>query len=78
MVQVTLKLRYTETMNSNKLPKCKLVGTDGNVFAVIGKVKRTLRNAGLVEQALEFPTKAMACGSYDEVLRLCFEYVDVC
>jgi hypothetical protein len=65
-------------MMANKLPKCKLAGTDGNVFAIIGKVRDCLKKAGLNEQAKEFPAKAMACGSYDEVLRLCFEYVNVC
>ena len=37
-------------MNETKLPECKLVGTDGNVFAIIGKVKKTLDRAGLPER----------------------------
>lgn len=60
-----------------KKPKCKLVGTDGNVFAIIGTVSRTLRAAKLPEQAKEFTDKALSSASYDEVLGLCMEYVEV-
>jgi len=59
-------------------PRCKLVGTDGNVFSIIGKVRDSLRNAGLKDKANEFSSKAMKQHSYDDVLSLCFEYVEVC
>ena len=58
-------------------PQCRLIGTDGNVFSIIGTVKRALERAGQRERASEFVTKAMQAKSYDEVLALCFEYVDV-
>lgn len=58
-------------------PICKLIGTDGNVFSVIGKVSSCLKKAKLSDQAKEFTEKAFDAGSYDEVLRLCMEYVDV-
>jgi hypothetical protein len=58
-------------------PTCKLTGTDGNVFAIIGKVSRTLKDSGLKSEASEFTSKAMQCGSYDDVLALCFNYVEV-
>lgn len=58
-------------------PKCELVGTDGNVFSIIGKVSQTLRAAKLPEQAKEFTSKALSSASYDEVLRLCMKYVEV-
>ena len=60
-----------------KLPRCKLVGTNGNVFDIIGRVGKSLRDAGRPELATEFTRKAMGCGSYDEVLQLCFQYVHV-
>ena len=59
-------------------PECELIGTDGNVFAIIGKVSHTLKRAGQREQAQEFTDKAMKCGSYDEVLQLLMEYVEPC
>jgi hypothetical protein len=58
-------------------PPCKLVGEDGNVFNVIGRVRRALRDAGQADRAGEFVRRAMAAHSYDEVLGLCWEYVDV-
>lgn len=64
-------------MNDNELPDCKLTETDGNVFSVIGKVQKSLRDAGRKDRAAEFTERAFACGSYDAVLQLCFEYVNV-
>ena len=61
----------------HRKPVCKLVGTDGNVFAIIGRVREALRRAGQAERASEFVQKAFRSGCYDEVLRLCMEYVEV-
>jgi hypothetical protein len=58
-------------------PVCKLSGVDGNVFAVIGIVVRVLERAKQVEKAKEFKKRAWESGSYDDVLALCFDYVDV-
>jgi len=58
-------------------PICKLVGKDGNVFGIIGNVSKTLKKAGMKDEAAEFQQKAFGAGSYDEVLGLCMEYVDV-
>jgi len=58
-------------------PPCQLTGTDGNVFGVIGRVKQVLKQAGQETRAREFVERAFAAGSYDAVLALCFEYVDV-
>lgn len=58
-------------------PACELIGTDGNVFAIIGKVSKTLKRAGMTDKADEFTKKAFASGSYDKVLALCTEYVEV-
>jgi len=77
--------RFNEEVNTKEVkittlikPRCKLVGTDGNVFSIIGKVRDSLRNAGLRDKADEFSSNAMKQHSYDDVLSLCFEYVDVC
>lgn len=58
-------------------PTCKLTGVDGNVFAIIGTVKRTLERAGLRDEARAFSAQAMQSASYDDVLALCFDFVDV-
>lgn len=58
-------------------PECELIGQDGNVFFVIGRVIKTLRRAGLHEQADEFDSKYPNCQSYDEVLQLAMDYVEI-
>lgn len=58
-------------------PKCELVGTDGNVFSIIGQVSRALKKAGYKDKADEFCEKAMKQNSYDDVLMLLHQYVEV-
>lgn len=58
-------------------PECKLVGTDGNVFAIIGKVSKALKLAGMTERAKEWVGHATSCHSYDEVLAAMGDYVEV-
>lgn len=57
--------------------KVKLVGTDGNVFSIIGKINDALNKAGFRTEAREFANKAFEAGSYDEVLQLAMRTVDV-
>ena len=58
-------------------PVVKLVGEDGNIFSIAGRVSRALKSAGLREQAEEYSAKLMTCGSYDEALQLTMQYVEV-
>ena len=58
-------------------PECKLIGEDGNVFNIIGRVSKTLKSAGYEEQAKEFIEKAFNSESYDAVLTLAQNYVDI-
>jgi hypothetical protein len=51
-------------------------GEDGNAFAIIGRVSKALKRAGLEKEAEEFKQKAMACPSYDALLMLVLEYVE--
>ena len=39
-----------------KKPKCKLIGTDDNVFALAGQVSRALKRAGYPDKVKEFRT----------------------
>jgi hypothetical protein len=64
-------------MSTYVKPKVKLVGEDGNVFAIIGRCSAALEEAGLAAEAKEFTSKAFNAGSYDEVLRLATQYCDV-
>lgn len=58
-------------------PECTLIGEDGNVFSIIGRVKRALVRAGLRERADEFVKKAMSADSYGSVLNLAIDYVEI-
>ena len=57
-------------------PRVKLVGTDGNIFAVIGQCARALRKAGQTDKAKEMTEAAFKAKSYDEALGVCMQYVD--
>ena len=54
----------------------KLVGTDGNAFAVMGKVTKALKRGGHSELVDEFRAEAMS-GDYDHLLQTCHKYVEV-
>jgi hypothetical protein len=58
-------------------PKCKLIGEDGNIFFVLGRVRQALKASGKNDQVQEVSERVMASGSYDEALRIIMEYVDV-
>ena len=59
-----------------KKPKVKLLGTDGNVFAVIGTASRALRRAGMGDKVKEMRERATSADSYHGALAVVLEYVD--
>jgi hypothetical protein len=58
-------------------PKCKLIGTDGNIFALAGIASKTLRKAGQADKVSEMTAKIMDSSSHDEALNIIMDYVDV-
>jgi hypothetical protein len=54
----------------------QLSGEDGNVFAIIGRVSNALKRGG-AKDVSEFQKLAMGSESYDAVLQLCMEWVEV-
>jgi len=56
--------------------KVKLVGTDGNAFALMGRVSAALRKGGKGELVKDFQKEAMS-GDYDNLLCVCMDYVEV-
>lgn len=58
-------------------PKCNLIGTDGNVFALIGTVARTLKAAKKPEAAKEMTERVFKSKSYGEALNIMGEYVEI-
>ena len=61
-------------------PAAKIIGEDGNIFNIIGIVKKTLRREGTPENLESFNSDIEDLmskgGSYDDVLVLIQEYVD--
>ena len=55
-------------------PKCKF---NGNIRDLIGIASRSLRHAGLADKAKEMSEKVTRCGSYNEVLSIIMDYVEV-
>lgn len=59
------------------LPKVKLVGTDGNAFAVIGACKRAADKAGWSKEEWETVRDEMMSGDYDHLLGVAMTRFDV-
>ena len=57
-------------------PKMKLIGQDGNIFAIMGRASRLLKNAGQRDKAKEMCSRVMASKSYDAALTIVSEYVE--
>ena len=58
-------------------PDCPLIGTDGNIFHLIGKASETLRKNGMQEQAEEMRNRIFRCQSYDSALSIIGDYVNI-
>lgn len=55
----------------------ELTGRDGNAFAILGTMKRALRESGVPKEEIDaFLNEAMA-GDYDQLLATCMEWVNV-
>jgi hypothetical protein len=54
----------------------ELVGTDGNAFAIMGKVSKALSRGGHADLVKPFQTEAMS-GDYNHLLQTAMDYVEV-
>jgi hypothetical protein len=57
--------------------KVKLVGKNGNAFAVMGLVAQAMRKANLPKTEIDQFHRECMAGDYDNLLRTCCEWVDV-
>jgi hypothetical protein len=55
----------------------QLTGTDGNAYAIIGRVAAALRRDAGPQAEKQFTAQAFACHSYDDLLGLVMSTVDV-
>ena len=57
-------------------PVVKLIGGDGNAFAIMGKVHQALRRAGADEEYIDQYTSEATEGDYDHLLQVTLKYVE--
>ncbi len=55
----------------------QLTGTDGNIFAIIAKIRETFRRNGRSDLVKEFTDYISSSSSYEEALCRVMEYVIV-
>jgi len=55
----------------------KLTGTDGNAFALMGKVNRALQAADVPKDLRDKFQEECMSGDYDNLLRTCMKWVHV-
>jgi len=58
-------------------PRVRLSGTDGNAFAVLGRVRAALAKAGATREQLDSFMAEATAGDYDHLLRTCMKYAEV-
>ena len=60
----------------NKRPQMKLVGEDGNIFAILGRASKLLRENGQPEKAKEMSDRVYQSGNYYQALHIISKYVE--
>ena len=65
-----------EQVQMTQRPKMQLIGQDGNIFAIMGRASRLLKNAGQRDKAKEMCNRVMASKSYNAALAIVSEYVE--
>jgi hypothetical protein len=58
-------------------PTVQLMGTDGNAFAILGKVSRELKRFGFDDEYIQKYKKEAMSGDYDNLLQVTMKYVEV-
>lgn len=60
-----------------KKPACKIGGNDGNVFTIIANVYNCLKREKRTKEAQKFESRTLSAESYDKILDLASEYVEI-
>ena len=75
-VQQILKNVKKEEIEMEQKPKCPMIGSDGNVFALLGLVQKTLKIIGKEKEAKEVMERVTSSESYEQALSIMMEYVE--
>jgi hypothetical protein len=57
--------------------KVKLVGTDGNAYAIMGNVQKALKRAGVSAEEISLYLKESMSGDYDNLIATACRWVSV-
>lgn len=58
--------------------KCRLIGEDGNAFAIMGRFKNAARKAGWSNEDIKKVLDEAMSGDYDHLLATIMEHCDDC
>ncbi len=58
-------------------PTVKLIGRDGNAFAVMGRVKQALKHAGADKEYIDKYLSEAISGDYNRLIAVSMKYVEV-
>ena len=61
----------------DKKPVLKLTGMGGNAFAIMGQVKKVLKEAGADQEYIKQYIEEATSGDYNNLLRVTIEYVEI-
>lgn len=64
-------------MDNDEKPIVKLIGADGNAFAIINACRRAGRKAGFSQEKLSKMVEEMMSGDYNNVLVTAMNYFEV-
>ena len=70
MIKEEKNIKYPEI-------EVQLDGTDGNAFALIGKVQKALKEAEVSKEELDEFFNEATSGDYNHLLQTCMEWVNV-
>ena len=60
--------------NGRDLVHCKLVGEDGNAFAILGRIEREMHRARWTKEEIDVFQKEATSGDYDHLLQTAIRY----
>lgn len=65
--------------NGPKYPEIhvKLIGSDGNAFAILGAVKKALKEGNVPSDQIDLFIKEASSGDYNHLLMTCMDWVTI-
>jgi hypothetical protein len=76
-VTMTNNVTGTSVEPRDPRPRVKLIGRDGNAFAILGACRVAARKAGWPVEHVKAVTAEMMRGSYDDLLATAMKHFDV-